>query len=105
MKKDKIDIEISRRLKQSLPEAGHNEWFTRKVLNRLPEKQKHSRAWVEPSLYFAGLFLCFIGWGLFLFSLNLNAILVKDIICFGLLLVSTVLLLWNIIENVFVSDI
>lgn len=105
MKRDKNDIKISRILKQSLPEAGHDKWFTRKVLNRLPEKQKHSRAWVEPCLYFACLLACFIGWGLFLYSLSPNVLLVKDIVCFGILTVTTTLLIWNIVENVFAGDI
>lgn len=105
MKRDEIDIEISRMLKQSLPEAGHDKWFTRKVLNRLPDKQKHSRGWIEPCLYFTGLLVCFIGWGLFLCSLSPNMILVKDIVSFGILTVTTFLLIWNIVENVFVGDI
>ena len=36
------DMELSRLLKEQLPEAGRNEWFTRKVMNRLPEKQQRS---------------------------------------------------------------
>ncbi len=105
MKRDETDIELSRILKQSLPEAGDDKWFTRKVLNRLPEKQRHSRAWIEPCLYITGLLVCFIGWGLFLFSLNPNVILVKDLVSFGLLTVTTALLIWNIVENVFVGEI
>ena len=31
------DKELARLLKEQLPEAGRNEWFTRKVMNRLPE--------------------------------------------------------------------
>ena len=42
------DMELSRLLKEQLPEAGRNEWFTRKVMNRLPEKQQRSFGWLLP---------------------------------------------------------
>ena len=50
MKKENIsdlDNELRRMLQQELPEAGSDEWFTRKVMNRLPEKQPSSVSWIE----------------------------------------------------------
>jgi len=35
----KTDSMIARRLQAGLPQAPENEWFTRRVMNRLPEKR------------------------------------------------------------------
>ena len=37
-----IDRRIAAQLRNSLPQAPENEWFTRRVMNRLPEK-RHNR--------------------------------------------------------------
>lgn len=33
---------IAERLRSSLPETPENPWFTRRVMNRLPEKSRHA---------------------------------------------------------------
>ena len=41
-KKDKIDVELSQLLKQQSYQENTNEWFTPRVLNKLPAKQDNS---------------------------------------------------------------
>ncbi len=40
MKRDKLDETLGRLLKEQVSEAPQNEWFVRKVMNRLPEKRQ-----------------------------------------------------------------
>ena len=74
------DMELSRLLKEQLPEAGRNEWFTRKVMNRLPEKQQRSFGWLLPLAFTVSIILCLVGWVYFLHNLNLEIILVRDVV-------------------------
>ena len=39
MKKNSDDIKIAELLKKEVPNCPENEWFVKKVLNRLPEKR------------------------------------------------------------------
>lgn len=44
---DLKDDKLSSLLKNELPEAPYNPWFTRKVLNRLPDRKKRIAANIE----------------------------------------------------------
>ena len=48
-KNENIDNELRQMIKDGAYEAAENEWFTRRVLNRLPERKDHSAlkmAWI-----------------------------------------------------------
>ncbi|MCM1484439.1 MAG: hypothetical protein NC043_08880 [Muribaculaceae bacterium] len=47
--------ELSRILKESLPQAPPSPWFTRKVLNRLPQRRAAMAARIEYAVYIIGL--------------------------------------------------
>ena len=64
------DIEFGKILKSVQPEAGKNEWFTRKVMNRLPEKQRHGLGWLMPMALTVSLIICLAGWVYFLQNLT-----------------------------------
>ncbi|MDE6264042.1 MAG: hypothetical protein K2M11_02740 [Paramuribaculum sp.] len=51
---NKTDRQLSELLKSNLPDAPYNPWFTRTVLNRLPEKKKRTAANIE-------IWVCVIG--------------------------------------------
>ena len=42
MEKTKEDMEFMQMLKDNTPETAENPWFTRKVMNRLPQKRSHA---------------------------------------------------------------
>ena len=58
MKRETDDIELGRMLKQIQPEAGSNEWFTRKVMNRLPEKRSPGLGWLLPAAFALSFIIC-----------------------------------------------
>lgn len=48
MKKDTLeDIKLRALLNNKLPQAPQNDWFVKKVMNRLPEKRRNSVSIIE----------------------------------------------------------
>lgn len=100
MKRDETDNQISAMLKKQLPADGsNNEWFTRKVLNRLPPKPRsnYAAAWI--AIYVIWLAICLGGWMAFAITLTSGVILVKDVLTFIALIAATALLLFNIVGH------
>ena len=98
------DMELSRLLKEQLPEAGRNEWFTRKVMNRLPEKQQRSFGWLLQVAFALSIILCLVGWVYFLHNLNLEIILVRDVVTLATLFATTLVVLWQFLHTLLFSD-
>ena len=98
------DMELSRLLKEQLPEAGRNEWFTRKVMNRLPEKQQRSFGWLLQVAFALSIILCLVGWVYFLNNLNLEIILVRDVVTLATLFATTLVVLWQFLHTLLFSD-
>ena len=98
------DKELARLLKEQLPEAGRNEWFTRKVMNRLPEKQQRSFGWLLPLAFAVSIILCLAGWAYFLSNLNLQIILVRDVVTLATLFATTLVVLWQFLHTLLFSD-
>ena len=61
---DRENAAIRKLMHDELPQAPTDMWFTRKVMNRLPEK-KHTHTFSVPEklCYIAGVLLMAIGWG------------------------------------------
>ena len=57
-KKDKIDVELSQLLKQQSYQENTNEWFTPRVLNKLPAKQDNSARHMAWGFYVAAVLVC-----------------------------------------------
>ncbi len=87
MKKENIsdlDNELRRMLQQELPEAGSDEWFTRKVMNRLPEKQPSSVSWIERLGFLMAGIVLIVLWVLFGRSIvSSSALTVADLLVYG----------------------
>ena len=98
------DKELARLLKEQLPEAGRNEWFTRKVMNRLPEKQQRSFGWLLQVAFTVSIILCLAGWAYFLSNLNLQIILVRDVVTLATLFATTLVVLWQFLHTLLFSD-
>lgn len=98
MKKDFDDIEFKQLFKEKAHQPGKNPWFTRRVLNRLPEKEKSesilsSETWV----YSIGLLLCVVCWGFLLTNNYFEVITVKSLIyTIGLIVGSFILTIQTI---------
>lgn len=50
------DLRIAEMLRSQLPDARENQWFTRRVVNRLPEKKHYGRlSLIQLICYLAGV--------------------------------------------------
>lgn len=94
MKQDNIDKKLKALLKEQ-ETIDTNEWFTRKVLNRLPPKSRHDYAWINIAVYIICLVICLAGWVMFIFSLTPGLLLVKDLLSGIALFAATAALLWQ----------
>lgn len=56
------DNDIKRLLQEGLPQAPRSEWFTRKVMNRLPERRRPSYSWIEYISYAIALIIYIGAW-------------------------------------------
>lgn len=103
MQREKDDIEFGQLLKRYQPQVGKNEWFTRKVMNRLPER-RHSIRWIQPAVFVVCFIICALSWGYLFITQDYNVILVKDLVAFGAVLVATIVLLWQFLVSLFQSE-
>ena len=72
-----------RQLMRKLPEATPSPWFTRMVLNRLPEKRRRVAMYIEYALYTVGLVWMVI-WGVLLMKgLMVRGFVVGDLLVYG----------------------
>ena len=86
LKRDKEDILLAELLKKECHQAETNEWFTPRVLNRLPEKPRSSGKWLKVLIY-ATVLLGTVGcWFVFCHHQDTNVITVRDIITNALML-------------------
>lgn len=93
MKHDITDKQIKKFLKRELPQAPVNPWFTRKVMNRLPEKRTNWAARIENT----GFLVAAITLGIFWYMLittttNSNVITVGDIFNYVVMIAMTIAL-------------
>lgn len=103
MRREKDDIELGMLLKEHQPVAGENEWFTRKVMNRLPERRR-SIGWIQPVMFAVCFIICGLSWAYLLLTQDYNVIIVKDVVAFGITLIATFVLLWQFIQALLFSD-
>lgn len=103
MRRDRDDIELGDLLKASQPRAGKNEWFTRKVMNRLPERRR-TFGWVRHVVFLLCFVICAISWAYLIVTQNYDVIIVKDVVAFGTLFAATIVLLWQFMQSLFQED-
>ncbi len=61
----KHDSRIREIFQKQLPQAPSSPWFTRKVMNRLPEKKAPACSWIEYAAYIVASLLLIAFWGMF----------------------------------------
>lgn len=93
MKKDFNDIEFRALLKEKAHNPNENPWFTRRVLNRLPEKDETSNIFaMEKWIYAIGAVLCGLCWG-YLFTTDFfDVITVRSLIYIIALIIGSIIL-------------
>ncbi|MBQ6279365.1 MAG: hypothetical protein IJK68_06555 [Muribaculaceae bacterium] len=94
-KRDKKDIELSELLKKESFDATPNQWFTHRVLHKLPMKKNNSALHMAWFFYIAAALLC-IGYWIWLFFFNDNTVItVRDILYFTIAGIVTLLLTFS----------
>ena len=61
MNTNEEDKKLAQVLKQGAHDPGENPWFTRRVLNKLPEKQSRG-SWATTVVYAIALVACVLCW-------------------------------------------
>lgn len=102
MKEDFDDIEFNRLFKEKAHKPGENPWFTRRVMNRLPDKEKSTgliptEAWT----YLIGIILCFLCWTFLFNSDYFDVITVRSLIYTCALALGSFLLIIQAIRSAF----
>ena len=100
-KRDNKDNELGKLLKQESWDADSNEWFTHRVMNKLPAKRNNSAlhfAWV---CYIAAALVC-VGYWVWTLVFNDNTVItVRDIIYFVVAISVTIMLTFSPIVAMF----
>ena len=103
-KRDKKDIELGNLLKQETYDAAPNQWFTHRVLNKLPAKKDNSALHVAWFFYIAAALLCAGYWVWMLFFNDNTVITVRDILYFFIAGIVTAILAVSPLVALFRSE-
>jgi membrane protein YqaA with SNARE-associated domain len=98
MKRHEEDDKIAKLLKEQFPEAGKNEWFTPRVLNRLPDKHK-AYPWMSIVVYFVAFIICAFCWVAFVLNQKFTVITVANVCEFVIMAAVTATLFYNVIKT------
>ncbi|MGM9804564.1 MAG: hypothetical protein ACI308_10365 [Muribaculaceae bacterium] len=93
MKRTQDDIEFAQMLKANQPKPSENPWFTRKVMNRLPYKQKVMPQWLTVVGVIVCIVLGILSWVAYLTQMNVTVITRADIYMFVVMVGATLFLL------------
>ena len=102
MKEDFNDIEFQKLIKEKAHKPGENPWFTRRVLNRLPEKESVPSAYsIEKWIYAISTVLCGLCW-VYLFNTDFfDVITVRTRIHTLLLVIGSILFVIQALRSIF----
>lgn len=98
------DKEFKNLLNSKLPEPRKNQWFTRKVVNKLPENSQSRFIWVEIVSYCLCGLLCGWFWVKFATNININVITLGEIVKYIVLLSVTGVVLWQALRRLWLTD-
>ncbi len=98
MNTNEEDKKLAQMLKQGAHDPGENPWFTRRVLNKLPEKQPHG-SWATTVVYAIALVACVIIWLMMWRGQDWGAITVRDILYNVIMGVVTLTVLWQTVTS------
>lgn len=93
--KDKIDDKLSKLLKEESYQETTNEWFTPRVLNKLPAKGNNSARHMAWVCYIAAIVVCVAWWVWRYTTADPTVITVRDILYLGIAGIVTIMLLFS----------
>ena len=100
---DMDDLQLGELLKNEAYPATENRWFTRRVLNRLPARER-SRRWIVPLLVAAALLACAACWGFVFSNMCITVITVREVIQVAIMLIATAVVLWQSVVTIVHAD-
>ena len=92
------DKKLAQVLKQAAHDPGENEWFTRRVLNKLPERKPRG-SWATTVACAIALAACVVCWLLMCRNQDWDAITVRDLLYHATMGTVTLIVLWQTIVS------
>ena len=96
------DNKLAQVLKQGAHDPGENPWFTRRVLNKLPERRPRG-SWATTVVYAIALVACVVCWLMMWRGQDWGAVTVRDLLYNAMMAGVTLTLLWHTIASLFHS--
>lgn len=94
MNANEEDKKLASVLKQGAHDPGENPWFTRRVLNKLPER-KPQASWLSVVLYAVALVACVLCWLMMWHGQDWGAVTVRDLLYNAMMGTVTLAVLWQ----------
>lgn len=94
------DKKLAQVLKQGAHNPGENPWFTRRVLNKLPEKRPRG-SWATTVVYAIALVVCAVCWLMLWRGQDWGAVTVRDVLYHVTMGAVMLTLLWQTIVSLF----
>ncbi len=88
MKRNAEDERLAKLLKDNAPDVKPNEWFTRRVMNKLPERRRNFR-WLMPIVYAVAFVACLVMCVKFMMGYSDAVITVRDVLYFAVMVAVT----------------
>ena len=98
MKTNEEDKKLAQMLKKGAHDPGENHWFTRRVLNKLPEKQSRG-SWATTVIYAIALVACALCWLMMWRGQDWGAVTVRDVLYNAMMGIVTLTVLWQTITS------
>lgn len=94
-----IDNQIKKTFKQKLPNAPQDIWFTRKIMNRLPERKSHASYIEYAGFLLAAIVVCYFWKEIATFILESATITYNNIFVYITILATTFALVIGFIKS------
>lgn len=103
MKRDKEDEKLAKMLKQHSAQPEPNEWFTARVVNRLPERRRSLR-WLMPLVYLVAFIVCLAICLCYVKTHVQMAVTVRDVFYFAVMFAVTLYLGCQLVLDIVHDD-
>ena len=91
------DIKFEALFKEEGYKAGDNPWFTPRVMNRLPERERSTR-WVWWAICAVAAVICAACWWWLVDTRDYTVLTVRDMVDYAIMSAVTLVLLWQSIS-------
>ncbi len=98
------DDKLKQILKQESYKPGKNEWFTPRLLNKLPAPRQRSTGWLNVVAYVLAAIACLAAWVLLLTHSDFHVITVRDILYFTTLTLVSTTVAFQLLKTLILSD-